>query len=105
MYLFAGGGYEFQLLEFKLQDLIQQTTQGLLGPSRRGSDDADNDNDESLLSFFFKKDVKKMKEKDDGFQTNFGATRCSIREGGANWCFLPPLGTAGHHQPCSILTL
>ena len=56
MYLFAGGGYEFQLLEFKLQDLIQQTTllgpQGLLGPSRRWSDDADNDNDEPLLSIF-----------------------------------------------------
>ena len=69
MYLFVGGGYEFQLLEFKLQDLIQQTTllgpQGLLGPSRRGSDDEDNDNDESLLSFFLKMDVKKMTEKDN----------------------------------------
>ena len=37
-----------------------------------------------------------MEEKDDGLQTNFGATRCSIREGGATWCCLPPLGTAGH---------
>ena len=36
-----------------------------------------------------------MEEKDDGLQTNFGATRCSIREGGATWCCLPPLGAAG----------
>ena len=33
-----------------------------------------------------------MDGKDDELQTNFGATRCSIREGGATWCCLPPLG-------------
>ena len=62
---------------------------------------------------FFKKDVKKMEEKDDELQTNFGATRCSIwglalvstGDGGqqgrrAHWGIPSKTGeTGGYHGP------
>ena len=54
--------------EIKQNDLFNVILgpQGFLGASRRRSDD-DVEN-------FFKKDVKKMEEKDDELQTDFGAT-------------------------------
>ena len=66
-------------VDFAIRRILNHRTclflgpQGLFGASRRWSDDADPGPFSPFL-----KDVKKMEEKDDELQTNFGATRCSI---------------------------